>query len=73
MSYKSAQLTNDEWAISERVRKYSLRTVPHIFWSPQLKRWQFMFSAHRFYTRNDSDAQDYINRLNVTKQAHPVK
>ena len=66
-------LNNDEWAISSRVHKISLRNVPHIYWSYSLKRWQFLHTNGGFYTLRDHDAQEYINMLNVTKQAHPIK
>lgn len=58
-----------------RSKKFNvdLRDNPHIYWCLYRRCWYVVFSRHFDYTRADLDAQKFAHKLNLTKQAHPVK
>lgn len=59
------------YALSRKMN-LSARYTPHIFWDAVRKRWAVTFSNSHYQLNKDLEAQNYVNTLNRTKQAHPI-
>lgn len=57
---------------SDRYHRFNNRKVPHIYWDAFCARWRVISACSADYTLLDQKAQDFVNHLNQTKQAHPI-